>query len=97
MTHDMKQALGKILNSQQRLFTYHLPDHILQRMTTPARHEGINSLKFDGGSSNLRPPIIVAHGYGSGLGFFFACIPSLLAQGRTVCDDHRIFTHYRIF
>ncbi|KAH9261588.1 hypothetical protein BASA81_000244 [Batrachochytrium salamandrivorans] len=74
---------SRILQAQQNIFQHHLPADVLARVETPVRHFGINSIKVPG-TDNRLPPLVVAHGFGSGLGFFFACLPELAKSGRTI-------------
>jgi len=69
--------VSRVLAAQQNLFKHHLPQSVFTRLETPPRHRGINSVKVTG-NDRSKPPLVVLHGFGSGLGFFFATLPHLV-------------------
>ena len=86
--------LGSILGSQERLFQILVPEHTAK----PIRAAGMNAVVFQhyreenknvreddtsSSSSSSRPTTcVLAHGFGSGLGFFFSNIESILQSGQ---------------
>jgi hypothetical protein len=71
-------SIARILVSQNSLLKHHLPPALYSRLETPRRHAGLNAVKVKGQNDNKKPPLILLHGFGSGLGFFFATLPHLV-------------------
>ena len=82
---DSATSIQRILNAQNAVLKHHLPSALYQSLETPPRHAGLNSVKVPGRPElKGKPPLILLHGFGSGLGFFFASLPYLAQSGRTV-------------
>ncbi|KAL7469764.1 hypothetical protein ACHAXS_010019 [Conticribra weissflogii] len=91
-----KSDLNLLLQAEHRLLSalvshpFHKPAHNRQKNND---HNGINIVEFRAKESaglQSKPTVILAHGFGSGLGFFYSNIDSLLNSGkisRVVCVD----------
>ena len=75
--------LQRILSSQENLLRYHVNPQIFRQIDYPKRHAGINSIKIMGEAKD-QVPIMVLHGFGSGLGLFFPILSPLAASKRTI-------------
>ena len=76
--------IPRVLYAQDKLFHYHLPLSLYSRIEIPTRHRGMNSIRIQGNSTTNEPPLVLLHGFGSGLGFFFATLNHLVDSGKTV-------------
>lgn len=67
---------SQLIHSQDKLFQRLLANHPF----TNSKVAGLNSVSFENPNSVGDTTVILAHGFGSGLGFFFANVQHLLRQ-----------------
>ena len=74
-----KSDLKTLLQSQERLFQVLVPT----LRATPFHMAGMNATAFkDNVGDDGRPTCVLAHGFGSGLGFFYSNVESIIKSGR---------------
>ena len=67
----------QLLRAQSKLFADLVPQHRAHSWNAA----GVNAVAFEGRNNHQGPVCVLAHGFGSGLGFFYANVNRLLESG----------------